>query len=732
MKRAFSVFLIISILLSVICFSVNAITVTNGIELVTETDISEFSDWTKITDADGFKKIAAGGKYYLAANIDLTSEDVDFKTLTGGGNTKPVIMLDGCGYTVKTDKMLIKELPGGGEFGVHSEIRNLVIDGDIVADATTLNAYNNGKSLAALVGKANGGVFKNIVNNASVRLTSKEAARVAGIVGSAFNDSIIMKNCINNGVIEGEATGSLTVGVAGILGYAGLSAYNIMASLTDCVNNGSVRNTSTSNNTSFAGGIIAVKAEAGRVRIVACENNAVISAGTSYGDYYARSIYQNIILANDGISVNGSSLKGFSVVAESSDDLNATRIVDFVKNKYGVDLPIVAKDSYKAGDAIFVGGGNTYGGVRTGIDCDIADDGSVKIYLDESDDKMSALVDDFLNQKFNTSRDTYDFSLVFDYDTYTYTFPSTVNTIGYTYNPDRDKTTKIADGVKYVEKKYTTAAGIEVVAQILILDADADAHFEVFGPQYQTVSDCPYAKECGNKHIANNAKKTTSKFALEMESAGKNVLAAINADFFMLDAGCNTPWGMQIIDGVAYREPHVAYKLDSNNQKVLEEKSHLGKNWMGVTKDGQVVSGGVDVYNDTYKGNIAYGTGGSYFLIQNASYKKLTGSSVGDARTAIGYNAKGDIVLMVIDGNDKNNVEYPGANYADVAQVFMDLDIDITDVLMLDGGGSSNMIVENTSSHELELKTHIYSSGGTSDTYGTQRKVSSIIAIVKD
>ena len=88
--------------------------------------------------------------------------------------------------------------------------------------------------------------------------------------------------------------------------------------------------------------------------------------------------------------------------------------------------------------------------------------------------------------------------------------------------------------------------------------------------------------------------------------------------------------------------------------------------------------------------------------------------------------------MVVIDGNDKNNEEYPGANYADVAQVFMDLDIDITNVLMLDGGGSSNMIVENTSTHALELKTHIFSSGGTSETYGTERKVSSIIAIVKD
>ena len=732
MKKIVSLALIISTLLLGICFPIDATTMPDGSELIPTTDFSDYADWTKISDAEGFKKIVAGGKYYLAADIDLTAEGVNFKTLSGGNNTKSPILLDGCGHTVKTDKMLIKELPGGNARGLHSEITNLIIEGSVTVDAQTIASYNNGNSLGALVGKANGGIFKNIVNNASVMLTEQAEARVGGIVGSVFNDSIIIENCINNGKIEGNASGKSTAGVAGIIGYVGLGTENLSASFINCINNAAVKNSSASKTYSFAGGIFAVKADVTRVRLIACENKGSIEAGTSYGEYYARSIYQNIILANDGISINGTPLKNFTVVAKTLDDANAKKIVDFAKSKYGVDLCVVESSEYNSGDAIFVGLGNTYGGVRAGFDCDIADDGSVKIYLDEADDKIADFVDSFLSERLSIDRDTYDFSFVFDYDTYTYTFPIGVKTIGYTYNPDKDKTSNIADGVKYIEKNYTTAAGVEVIAQVLILDADADAHFEVFGPQYTTVDDCPYVKECKNQHITSSSKKTTSALASEMETAGKNVLAAINADFFMLSAGCNTPWGMQIIDGVAYREPHVAYKLDTENETVLEEKSHLGKNWMGVTKDGKVASGGVADYNNNYKGNIAYGTGGSYFLVQNGSYKKLTGSSVGDARTAIGYNAKGDIVLVVIDGNDKNNAEYPGANYADVAQVFMDLDIDITNVLMLDGGGSSNMIVENTTSHALELKTHIYSSGGTSDTYGTERKVSSIIAIVAD
>lgn len=732
MKKILSIFLILSMLVAVICFPIDAITLPDGSELSPSTDTSEYSGWTKISDAEGFSKIVPGGKYYLAADIDLTAEGVSFKTLTGGNNTKSPILLDGCGYTVKTNKMLIDELPGGNARGVHSEISNLIIEGSITVDAQTLDSYNNGNSLGALVGKANGGVFKNVVNNASVVLTEQAEARVGGIVGSVFNDSIIIENCINNGKVEGNATGKSTAGVGGIIGYVGLGTENLSASFVDCINNGNVKNLSASTTYSFAGGIFAVKADVTRVRLVACENKAQINAGVSYGDYYARSIYQHIILANEGISINGTPLKNFTVVAKTIDDENAKRIVDFVKEKYNIDLSVIAISDYTSGDAIFVGCGNTYGGVRSGVDFDISDDGYFKIYLDESNANIASLVERFLQERLTTKRATDDFSFAWEYDSYTYNWPSGINLIGYTYNSGKDKITEVASGVTYIEKSYTAASGVDLVAQVLILDADADAHFEVYGPEYTTVTDCPYAKECGNQHILASSKKTTRALAGDMETAGKDVLAAINADFFMLSAGCNTPWGMQIVDGKVYRDAHVAYKIDTENETVLEQKSHLGKNWMGVTKDGKVVSGGVDAYNNTYKGNIAYGSGGSYFLVQDGSYKKITGSSVGDARTAVGYNAKGDIVLVVIDGNDKNNEEYPGANYADVAQVFMDLDIDITNVLMLDGGGSSNMIVENTSTHALELKTHIFSSGGTSETYGTERKVSSIIAIVKD
>ncbi len=681
--------------------------------------------WTAVSTASEFKSIAAGGKYYLTKNIDLTASGADFETLAGGSNSAKTLSIDGCGFSVKTDKMLIKQLPGGGALGTHSEIRNLVINGNINVASTALAGYSNGNSVAALVGKANGGIFKNITNNASVTVSGASSGRIAGIIGSVFNDSITVENCVNNGNITANAGAASNVGVAGILGYVGLAVDEIMASFIDCVNNGKINNTSTDAKYSFAGGITAVKTDISPLRIIACKNNGDIHAGISYGDYFARSIYENVIVSNHGISINGSELSGFSVVADSASDANAKKIVDFVKSKYGIDLPIVSADKYTSGDAILIGQGNDYGGIREGIDCDIANDGFVKVFIDAPSANISSLVDSFLADRLTTNRKIYDFSLAFESKTFTYNWASGVMHIGYTYKSD--KITNLASGVKYIERTYTTDAGVDLIAYILILEADAKAHFEVASAKYHTVSSCPYAEVCGKKHVT---EKTTSELAKQVEATGKNVIAATNLNFAMKSAGCYTPWGMQIVNGTVYREPNYVNKIDSTNGTVLSQKSHLGKWWIGITKDGKMASGGVEDYHNNYKGNIQQGFGGSYFLIKNGVYQKLSGSDAGDARTAAGYNAAGDFVVVVVDGNDKNNAQYPGANYADMSQVFMDLDMDITNALMLDGGGSSNMLVEENG--VLELKTHIYSNGGTDTAYGTERALADALVIIKD
>ena len=125
----------------------------------------------------------------------------------------------------------------------------------------------------------------------------------------------------------------------------------------------------------------------------------------------------------------------------------------------------------------------------------------------------------------------------------------------------------------------------------------------------------------------------------------------------------------------------------------------------------------------TLKGKLQYAIGGRYYGIRDGVYVQAGTLNAYDARTAVGHNANGDIVMMVIPGDDADATE-AGATVVDVAQVFMDLDIDVNYMLNLDGGGSTNLIVENTGGSPV-LTTPLYS--GTS-----QRAIADIMAIVAD
>ena len=105
--------------------------------------------------------------------------------------------------------------------------------------------------------------------------------------------------------------------------------------------------------------------------------------------------------------------------------------------------------------------------------------------------------------------------------------------------------------------------------------------------------------------------------------------------------------------------------------------------------------------------------------MRNSKY--LTPSGGHDARTAVGYNAKGDIVMFTVPGNNENEVN-PGATLADLAQIFMDLDMDITNAMSLDGGGSTTMVVE-AENGKPKLESPLYSTT-------EERALGNILAIV--
>ena len=772
-KGLVSLFLLLTIALSMIYIPTSASggALIAGSQMLTDI-VGDYSGYTAISTAEQFKAIAAGGKYYLTKDIDLTAEGVNFATLKGGNNSANVLIIDGMGHSVKTDKPLIDELPGGGA-GKHSEIRNLTINGSITLTKSEIEKYSNGMSAAALVGKSNGGIYENIVNNASVTLSDEAEARVAGLVGAVFNENIYFKGCINNGDVNANVISSNGLhGVAGIVAYVGINGAND-ATFIDCVNNANISNTSKVAENNYAGGILAIKrySDTSVINMCDCKNNGKISAITAYGNYSAISTYQNMnvvrtvsvstaeefmqisgsgaykltadialtapnsnkfsgtlygngytLTAPSGpfvygngvtyceldphitcLNINGRPLNSFAVIAGSASDASAKAIVDFVKSKYNITLPIKTASENYSGDAIYINCGNTYGNVRHGFDYELTDSGYMHIYLDETDDKILAYTNGFLTEKLTTDKSEADFFDNFGQKKFSYTFPEGADQ-GYTFSESEDEIRMLADGVKLIKRTYHTAAEVDVYAYILILESDANAHIEVNAVELTKVDSCVNDNE-ENCHLWHGVGRTTSQQAADIEAQGKDVIAAINAGFFMRSAKCMAPWGMQIVNGVIDREPSTENVYDK---------------WFGITKDGKPVISDAAGYESNYKGEILYGVGARYIGIQNGKYKKLSSAGY-DARTAVGYNADGDIVLVVVPGDNEDASEY-GATYASMSQIFMDLDMDITDMLNLDGGGSSTMIADNEKG-AVKLESPLLSGS-------SERALGNILAIV--
>ena len=728
------------------------------------------SDITAISTAEQFKSIVAGKKYYLTADIDLTASGVNFTTLAGGSNTASVIVLDGCGHTVTTNKPLFKEIPGGGA-GKHSEITDLNIKGNIAVTLSDASTYTY--MVGALACKTYGGIFKNITNNATITVSGRSGWLVGGLFGGIFYDTASLENCSNKGAISADViTGNGTHAVAGIVGHVGFSG----VSFSNCTNSAKVTNTSTNAEGAYAGGIIGTKADASTTVIMRdCSNKSTVRAKTAYGNYYAISTYKNVdlikvievsnaeefaqisgngeykltanitlkesntnefsgVLYGNGftvtskgelfkngssakledvnvniisLNINGRPLDTFAVVAATASDTSAKAIVDHVKSKYGITIPIKTPANNYKGNAIYINLGNTYGGARYGLDYGVNDKGYMEVYLDETSAKISAYVSDFLKNKLTTDKQSYDFFNNFGNKSFRYELGSVAKQ-GFTFNPAQDVSRTLIDGVTYIQRTYTNSSGVKVKAYITVMEAGSKAHVEVQSAPLTKVSKCEndYSDNCLNLHGL--SPKSTSAFVAEMEAAGKNVLVGMNAGFFMKSAGCYAPWGMQIVNGRVDAEP----RDDTTNTKKYS-------NWFAITKDGKPVIGDLAAYENTYKGNILYGVGARDILLKNSKY--LTPSGGHDARTAVGYNAKGDIVMFTVPGNNENEVN-PGATLADLAQIFMDLDMDITNAMSLDGGGSTTMVVE-AENGKPKLESPLYSTT-------EERALGNILAIV--
>ena len=96
--------------------------------------------------------------------------------------------------------------------------------------------------------------------------------------------------------------------------------------------------------------------------------------------------------------------------------------------------------------------------------------------------------------------------------------------------------------------------------------------------------------------------------------------------------------------------------------------------------------------------NVANAIGGSPMLIKNntinitdAEELIVIDNATSRARSAIGYNANGIVLVLAIEGG---NPPYNGINLVDLASLLKNLSC--TDAINLDGGGSTSMVVGGT------------------------------------
>ena len=636
-----------------------------------------------------------------------------------------------------------------------------------------------------MVGKANGGILKNITNNANITAPSN-ANRAAGIVGSVFNDNIVMENCVNNGSVTGNIGGARYYSMGGVIGLIGYNdnsnAYGVKAILIDCVNTGTITNNSTDTVHSYAGGVMGNKyVHETEAILIDCQNTGTVRATAHYGNYYAVSTNQNVhvlkstpianvddfmaiqgkrayrltaditlsaingndfsgIIVGDGhtvttndtlfanpttyelygvetnvgsYNIDGRALSSFAVIAATTSDASAKLIVDHVKSAYGITLSVKTPSANYNGNAILINQNHTYGNTRYGFDYGITESGAMHIYLDAPSANIQALVNNFIYQKLTTNKTAYDFFENFGQKRFTYEFGS-ATAQGITYNEHHDNSRFLAGGVTFIDRTYYTSTGIALETSILILAKDANAHLEIAAAPIVSVSSCANGNSanCNNKHVENSARKDVVEFAQELDASGKNVLASMNGNYFMLSAKCYGPWGMQIVNGKVNNAPHAS--------------SHtFTQYWLGVTQDGTPHVGDAASYNSTYKGQIYNGISGQGFFINNGVFKSGVGSNGHDARSAIGYTENGDIIMVTISGNDKNT-SHPGATSADISQVFMDLDMDVKYLMGLDSGGSTSMAYKNTEGQYIVCPQY----GESDNNKVSMRKLADAIVIV--
>ena len=175
---------------------------------------------------------------------------------------------------------------------------------------------------------------------------------------------------------------------------------------------------------------------------------------------------------------------------------------------------------------------------------------------------------------------------------------------------------------------------------------------------------------------------------------GRNVLAAVNADFFNInDSDKIQPTGLMIQDGV---ELTPYYQFTGP-----DDPEHGVRLFFGVTDDGEAMIGDENTYEER-KDELYQAVGGRYLLVDEGKAQTYDGDISFETerapRTAVGIREDGSVLLVVIDG--RNSGGSAGTTLVETADYMVELGAETA--LNLDGGGSSTAVIKNPETRNYE------------------------------
>ncbi len=214
---------------------------------------------------------------------------------------------------------------------------------------------------------------------------------------------------------------------------------------------------------------------------------------------------------------------------------------------------------------------------------------------------------------------------------------------------------EIYAGVRYYKRRYCRGSGKDVWVYLATIAPDAPARIAVSAMPLRTV-------------------KMVKRQAAEFDGY---VVFAMNAGFFrFFNDGDLTPYGIQVTHGVEMALPG-------------KNEPEYSNNWVGLTKQGETVIGNADDYYNHWRGKLEYAVGGSLRLIRDGKITLHRNNGL-HPRTAIGIAADGTVILMCADGRTSASA---GLSFGDMVELYTGLGYEITELLNLDGGGSTTVVL---------------------------------------